>query len=71
MQPGKIVVLADRVTGLFWRGPAEWCRKSEDAFNFGALIKAYDFAERNKLRHMDVLIAFDDHRMDARLSVTP
>ncbi len=54
------VLLRDARTGLYFQEPAHWTAKAEQAQNFKHSAEAMDRAREKRVRHAEVILAFEE-----------
>lgn len=54
------VLLYDRQSGRYFRPPAGWTQDHRQAVDFKGTVRAVNAAYQNRLKSVDVILAFDD-----------
>jgi hypothetical protein len=49
------IVLRDRESGHYYRGPLEWVRNPYDALTFPNILEAEEFCRANSLLHLQLI----------------
>jgi hypothetical protein len=60
------VILQNRTSLHYFRSGNDWTENFYDAYDFGQLIIALDFARTAKLSNLDILLCFDNPKYDLR-----
>ena len=62
-------LIRDLKTGRFYAPVWQWTHKREKACDFGSTFQALTFAEDNRLRGIEVVLAFDELEKDVTVSL--
>ena len=57
-------LIRDLKTGMFYGSDGQWTAEREDARDFGGTFYAMSFAEENRLRGVEVVLAFERPEYD-------
>jgi hypothetical protein len=69
MQSMRILV-QQKETGLYFKDIDSWTRESADAMDFVSSTAAIDFCVTNKLKAVQLVLKFEEHRYDIVLPVS-
>ena len=64
------VLVQDRESLLFYKGPNEWTTEVAAAGDFKNVVEAIRFVVKHKLHAMDVIMHFDNPEHDLRLPLS-
>jgi hypothetical protein len=62
-------LIRDLKTGRFYAPVWQWTHKREKAWDIGSTFQALNFAEDNRLRGIEVVLAFDEPEKEVTVSV--
>ena len=62
-------LIRDLNTGMFYGSDGQWTAEREDARDFGGTFYAMSFAEENRLRRVEVVLAFEKPEYDITIGL--
>jgi hypothetical protein len=62
-------LIRDLKTGMFYGSDGQWTAEREDARDFGGTFYAMSFAGENRLREVEVVLAFEMPDYDIRIGL--
>jgi len=65
------ILVQQKTTGLYFKDIDAWARNSAEAMDFVSSSAAIDFCVANRLKDMQIVLKFEEHRYDIVLPVVP